>query len=258
MIKNCIGSLTACLLSVGIAEAVPVTFFGEDPGLGETTRLSAHSNADAARASFFSNLVGVGTQTFESFPANQGTPLSVTFPGAGTASLEGQGTGGGVTASVPSGTNGAGRYPISGNIYWEVSSSNFHIQFGSRVAAFGFYGVDIGDFNGQLTLSIERGGAPPTPFTVPHTIDGPGGSVLYFGVIDTENPFEKIIFGNTAGGVDFFGFDDFSIASVEQVQQIPLAPTPEPGSLLLLGSSLAGTVAAAWKRRKAARLRSNA
>ena len=267
MLKRCIGSLTALLLSLGVAEAAPITFFGEDAGLGESLRLPSHSSADAARASFFGNLTGVGTESFESFPAFTGTPLGITFPGAGTATLQTAGQ----TRSQPTGTNGAGRYPISGNIYWQVSSSSFQIAFSGPVAAFGFYGVDIGDFGGQLTLDLQSG-TTSTSLTIPNTINGPGGSVLYFGVIDTLNPFDRIVFGNSEGRADFFGFDDFSIGSAQQVQQIQLqieqqvqqihierleiqhedehlAPTPEPGTLLLLGSGLA-SLAIPKRRRK--------
>lgn len=243
MRRYLIASVTALLMATGTAEAAPMTFFGEDLGLGENTRLASHPNADNARALFFGNLVGVGTETFEVIGAGASAPLGISFPGAGTATLQGSGD----TVSVPAGTNGFGRYPISGNIYWEPGSGTFSIGFSDPVAAFGFYGVDIGDFDGQITLALQSGVL--TNLVVPNTVNGAGGAVLYFGVIDTDNPFSLITFGNTAAGVDVFGFDDFSIGSVEQVS---LNPVPEPGTILLLGSSLAGLVGAAWKRRRAA------
>ena len=52
-------------------------------------------------------------------------------------------------------------------------------------------------------------------------MNGLGGSVLFWGLIDTDNPFTSLTFGNTAAGTDFFGFDDMTIGSVEQV-----VPTP--------------------------------
>lgn len=243
MRRYLIASVTALLMATGTAEAAPVTFFGEDLGLGENTRLASHPNADNARALFFSNLVGVGTETFEVIGAGAGAPLGISFAGAGTATLQGSG----VTVSVPIGTNGFGRYPISGNIYWEPGNGTFSIGFSDPVAAFGFYGVDIGDFDGQITLALQSGVL--TNLVVPNTVDGAGGAVLYFGVIDTANPFSLITFGNTAAGVDVFGFDDFSIGSVEQVS---LSPVPEPATMLLFGSSLAALAGAAWKRRRAA------
>ena len=45
----------------------------------------------------------------------------------------------------------------------------------------------------------------------------------------------KLIFGNSAAGTDYFGFDDFSIGCMQQV-----IPTPEPTTMLLLGLGLLG------------------
>src|SRR5262249_14789144 len=90
-----------------------------------------------------------------------------------------------------------------------------------------------------------------TTISVPHATDPAtaNGSVFYFGVINTDTPFNRIIFNNSVTtGADSFVFDDFT-ASLTQGPDDPIAPTPEPASLLLLGSSLAAA-AAAWKRRK--------
>lgn len=230
----------ALLLTVGAASsgsAALLTFFGEDLGQGENVRLAATPNANAARASFFSNLVGVGTETFEGFPAGTGAPLAVSFGAAGTATLAGTGS----ILSVPTGTNGFGRYPVSGDKFWNVSGA-FTITFSNPVAAFGFYGIDIGDFGGQVTLTLAGGGAQV--INVPNTVNGPGGGVLYFGIIETAT-FTAITFGNTAAGTDVFGFDDFSIGSLQQVR------IPAPAALGLFGIALAG-LGMAMRRRAAA------
>jgi hypothetical protein len=229
--------------TASIAQADPTTFFGQDAGQGEGVRLATHPNADAARNNFTSNLSGVGTESFETFPNGTSTPLILVFQGAGTATLSGSGS----VSNVPSGTNGFGRYPITGNQFFEVSGQ-FVIDFSSPVAAFGLYATDIGDFNGQLTLTLLRTDNTTFTLTVPADINVSGGGVLYFGLIDTANPFTRITFGNTAGGVDVFGFDDMTVGSVAQVQ-----PVPEPATMFLLGTGLAGIAMKARRRRKAGR-----
>ena len=218
-------------------------FFGQDLGLGEGTPLPAVSriNSTAAQNSFLSNLVGVGTETFEGFATGTSAPLNLSFPGAGTATLGGTGS---IATVTPGTTNGVGRYAISGSNFWEVSSGNFTIGFSAPVAAFGFWGVDIGDFNGQVTLTLQGGGV--VNLTVPNSINIAGGSVLYYGLIaeGAGELFTSITFGNTNPGVDFFGFDDMTIGSIEQVR-----PTPEPATLALLGLAAALAGAAARRRR---------
>jgi hypothetical protein len=236
IIKAGAAALLLALGAAGSGSAAPLTFFGEDLGQGETVRLAATPNADAARNAFFANLVGVGTETFEGFATGSSAPLAVSFGAAGTATLGGTGN----ITSVPTGTNNAGRYPISGDKYW-TSGETFTITFSNPVAAFGFYGIDIGDFGGQVTLTLAGGGAQT--ITVPNTVNGAGGAVLYFGIIETLT-FTAITFGNSAAGTDVFGFDDFSIGSLEQVK------IPAPAALGLFGIALAG-LGMAMRRRAA-------
>jgi hypothetical protein len=210
------------MMLVGTSAAAPMTFFGEDVGAGESTRLITHPNADAARDDFLSHLTNAGVEDLEDYADGTGAPLIVDFGSAGTATLNGTG----YINTVYSGTNGAGRYPISGNNYWETGSE-FYIEFEEPQVAFGFYGIDVGDYSGKLTIEYESGSTET--LTIDNTIDGLGGSVIYYGFIDTENPFTKVTFGNTASGTDYFGFDDFTIGTREQIieenNEIPEFPT---------------------------------
>jgi hypothetical protein len=207
-----------------VAAAAPITFFGEDLGLGEDTPLSSWPNSDAAEAAFIAHLTGVGMEDFETFADGTVAPLPITFPGSGvTATL----TGNGEVEVVPVGsTNGYGRYATSGTHYWE-SSDVFTIGFDQPIAAFGFHGIDIGDFDGQVTLTLTNG--TTITLTIPHTVSGSGGSVIYFGFYDTDNQYTAISFGNTAPGVDAFGFDDMRVGTIFQiVDLLDIKPTSCP------------------------------
>lgn len=229
MKKTAIAALLAGVLTTSMhANAAPQFFFGEDLGLGEGTALASWANSSAAQASFLSNLIGVGTETFEGFATWTGAPLDLTFPGAGAATLSGDGS---VQTVTPGTTNGVGRYATSGSNFWEASSI-FSISFVNPIAAFGFFGIDIGDYNGQVTVTTNHGDV----FNIGNTVNGPGGSVLFWGIIDVEKPFTSLTFGNTSGGVDYFGFDDMTIGTAQQV----VTGVPAPATLALLGIGLVG------------------
>lgn len=238
--RSAIASIAA-VLSVGIVgslNASVLSFFGEDLGAGST---NPHPNADAARSTFLSHLHSPGTEGFEGFGAGSTSPWTLDFGSLGTAILSGSG-------QIEDNASGSfGRFPISGTKFWDVvNSSLFEIQFSNPVGAFGFYGTDIGDFPGQMTLTFSNGGS--TEVNVPHTIHGPDGSVLYFGYIDTENPFTRIAFGSSGYVSDFFGIDEMTIASPDQIQ--PPIGTPEPGEWVLMITGMTGLFFCAWYRRR--------
>jgi hypothetical protein len=142
-----------------------------------------------------------------------------------------------------------GQNAISGTKWWRTGAGNdFVINFDDPVAAFGFYGIDVGDVGAQLTLTLAGGGA--VQINIPHTVEsggpnsGQNGSVIYFGYIDAANPFTSASFANVGGGGgDDFGFDNMTIGSAQQV-----VPVPEPTTPLLVATALLGL---AWLRRRA-------
>ncbi len=228
------GIVTAFLLAVASvpAKAAPVTFFGEDlaPDAGTAGSIAtSHPQADAARSAFFADLTGgVATQTFESYAAGTGLPLTVPFQGAGDATLSG-------TGMILSGRTGSDQFPISGTQFLDTNGT-FTLTFGTPIAAFGFYGTDIGDFAGALTLGLTDGSGVSSTLAVPdQTGRTANGSALYYGFVDTTDTYSSISFSGADG--DVLGFDDFSVGSLAQVAA---SPVPEPASLAGMLAGLTG------------------
>lgn len=242
-----IGLFGAVAFIADPAHAVPVQYFGEDLNPTGSGRVAIPgSNSEAARNSFLSNLIGVGTETFESFSDGTGAPLALSFPGSSgsiTATLQGEGS----VDVITSGTSGAGRWPTSGDNYWTTNSTegNFYIEFSEAVAAFGFFGTDVGDFSGQIELTLDLAGGGTETLTIPSTIGASNASLIFFGLIN-DVAFTRVSFSTTSGE-DVFGFDDMTIGDLEQIR--PPVSVPEPGMLALFGAGLAGLAMARRRKR---------
>jgi hypothetical protein len=213
--------LTMAVVSAVPAMASITTYFGEDLGLGEATPLAAFPIADAASASFQAALIGVSTESFEGIATGTVNP-TLTF-GAVTATMSSAGSFQPTVEFVPSGsTNGLGRYATDGEKFLATSSDSFELLFSAPQAAFGFFGIDIGDFAGTVSVTTVNSGA--TVYAIPHTVGGAGGAVLFWGIIDTTNLFTSVTFTNSGAGVDGFGFDEMTIGGLANVAGVIPAP----------------------------------
>ena len=238
------GASVALALMAGAANAfaAPITFFGEDTSTSGTLG----TNSSQARSSFLANLTGVGNEDFEAFELGSTSPLSLSFPGsAGTPGATLTGTG-----EIQD--SGPGRFATSGTNFWEVSTGTFKIDFLDPVSAFGFNGIDIGDFvTDQMVLKLTNSIGETSELTVAHSL-GIGNfdqATLFFGFYDLGQTYSSIEFTN-AGGGDLFAFDDMVIGDAEQITPTPV---PEPSALMVLALGLLGFGA---KRRFASSKRS--
>ena len=233
------GLLAAAVVGTGIvcsastAFSAPMTFFGEDVCFGcinSSPPLTSWPNADAARADFAGSLTVLNNNSFETQTVGPTASLTESYP---------DGMGGTITATVSGNLdvrdapiNGA--YAIDGSQY--ILSNNgaggFSVDFSQPISGFGFFGTDFGDGLAQLQVNVTYVDDTTTPFVVPHTLQSGtnSGSVIFWGLVDRDKEFDRIVF-STTGGVasDGFGLDQMIAAEQSQLSEVPL-----PASLSLL------------------------
>ena len=261
--KTLVGLAVATAFAAA-AHAAPVVYngFTQNPtcsaggGLGSNSCATLFAPSGAAlaeRNAFFSSLTaGVATQDFESIAVSTVPPLVLNFGFAGTATVNGVGA----VLDNDVDVIPFGRFATSGTQYFSTSvggTQTLEIGFSQKVAAFGFYGIDLGDVGGSVELDLFDGTTLVTSVTVQPSL-GSGffselnGGMRFFGLAYTTNSFDRIRF-NLTGNVadpDVFAFDDLVVADAKQV--LPPNRTPEPGSLALVGAALA--LAGAARRRR--------
>jgi hypothetical protein len=267
-----LSALAACNAQAYATSGFLGSYFGEKWQNSNSTILTAAdikgSALAKARTSFLHDTgSSVYTETFESQALGVTGTLDLSFKGSGgslikatLSSLSSDGNGGVMDPKV-AGSSNEGRYSYpSGVKYWDadLALGSFTVTFDKAVAAFGFFGTDIGDFGGALSLDIYNGSTLLSNLPVGNSIgDGSGastgtdGTALYYGFIaqDPGQLFDKVTFRTTlTTSADRFGFDEFTVADAGQVG-IVVPTVPEPGTIALVGAALLGAGLARRRRR---------
>jgi hypothetical protein len=220
------------------AYAAPTIYFGEN----QNPAGGVSGAPVTARNAFLAALSGVSTEDFTSVPVGSSS-AALTFTGS-AGNINGTLTGGGQVINSPS----FGTYATSSVNFYDNQFNAFTIAFTSPIAAFGFYGTDIGDVSQALQITLDAGLATQRVFTVANTIGGNDGSLLFWGITDTTNTFSTITFAQS--GADRFGFDDLTVGDARQVTGG--VPEPMTWAMLTLGF---GMVGGALRRRGQVRVR---
>ncbi|GBC59642.1 hypothetical protein DENIS_0581 [Desulfonema ishimotonii] len=281
------------LMTSGLAQGDPVTFFGEDvnPWGWSGKRIDCYDNSVRPYNDFISRLNGVSTESFENLATGHSDAWALDFGETGVATISNQAeinsfrfltlplilmwawiflrevifaqclTGAKSVENVNTTDLGTSRWFSTGEDQFLfvqpeeqnfLEGSSFTLEFTKAQSAFGFFGTDF-QLDLPITIRFETVSGKTTVLDIPFTRTPAiiPGSVLFMGVIDTDDPFVKVIFdspGNPIGGwnlQEWFAFDQFTIATPEQVNANQ--PVPEPATLILLAISLIGF--AVFKRK---------
>ncbi len=171
----------------------------------------------------------------------------------GVGGAEGSGTTAvtGSTAAVQqkdsNGLTNSGTYPTDGSRGISINSANdFSISFANTIAAFSYFGTDLGDNNNQLTMKFYNGTTLLNSSLIVPGVNSFNSSKYFFGYI-ADNPtlyFNKVVFSNSINSNgDAIGIDQLKIASAGQ-----LTPVPEPSSIV--GTLIFGGAVILLKRRQ--------
>lgn len=204
-----------------------LTFFAEE--VAPSPPFTVEGAPTTARAAFLTAIAEAQSFGFEGAEyTGASAPIVVTFDGSEVVPITATLTGAGSVLGAESG----GRFNTTpgGSQYWaptESGGSYVTLNFSRPVSAFGFYATDIGDVAGQLSVRFTDEDDVVTTHTVEHSIGGVelSGALLFWGYINTTKKYKKVELFKTGGPLDGFGFDDFVVADLGQIDPI-VGPAP--------------------------------
>jgi hypothetical protein len=251
--------LIACV-SFG-AGASPVVYFGQDPGANGSFVVGG--NSQQQQTAFLGALQpGYVSEGFSPNSFTQGQTASPTalsiLGGHGTIAATAGDTAAEITGQNCDDQGCTGRFDTTapgappGASYWWEASQSFTVMFGSSASAFGFYGTDLSDFGGSLSLQLLNASGAQVGSSLVISPAGGGaqnGGLLFYGFTDSQQSYSGVRFVLTqqpgATSIDVGGFDDLVVGNVPSQTSIP-----EPTTLALVSLALVG--AAASRRRRGA------
>jgi PEP-CTERM motif-containing protein len=217
-----------------------------DAGAGPADPRPNSNFAAASFAAAAATLGPINTITFENLPTGFTNPLGVapgviaTFSGAFDAvsspSLIGVTTNSSTPTVLGYNTTVGGSKYLGFVPQFVASPATLTFSFSTPINAFGAYITGLEDgIAGVVNVQFNDGS--PQSFLLSDPI---GGGVQFFGFTDAGHAISAVSFVETgvsaSSSRDIWGIDDMSFSV-----------TPEPGTLLLLGSSLAG-LGLLWRR----------
>jgi hypothetical protein len=181
------------------------------------------------------------SNTIATFSYTQKTPTDPNNPGVpGTATTS-------VQKANGAGFTNAGTYPTDGLYGISINSeNNFSISFSNSLAAFGYFGTDLGDGGNILTMKFFNGTTLVNSTAIPTNTGSANSSEFFFGFIANSpaEEFNRVEFVSSINsGGDAIGIDQIKIATSTQLN----TKIPEPASIW--GTVICGGCLVTIKRR---------